>query len=202
MRARRDGSLRAVRLVLVLAIILCWRCWVLCFARGGAESARSAWWQASPRSPRSPRQAARSRYTAEEIDEVRQAFQVNLPVGSTEKMLPVERLGKVLRSLGRAPTERQLSTAAVESGGEALDFDTVLEAVAAVDDTAITEERAKAAFAFFDGVGNGQISTEELRTLLSTRGEPLPPDQLETWLAQATLGKGYVARDAIVELCS
>ena len=110
---------------------------------------------------------------------------------------------KVLRSLGMSPTERQLSAAAVMSGGEGLEFDAVLEVVAAVADNPITEERTKAAFAFFDGAGNGQISVAELRTLLGTRGEPLPPDQLETWLAQADPdGKGYVERAAIMDLCA
>lgn len=139
----------------------------------------------------------------EEIEDFRQAFQVNLPVGSGETKLPLERLGKVLRSLGFAPTERQLSTAAVAAGGEAVDFDGVLEVIAAVADNPINEDRAKAAFAFFDGAGNGQISVDELRKLLSTRGEPLPPDQLESWLAQADPeGKGYVERAAIVDLCA
>ena len=124
-------------------------------------------------------------------------------MGSSQKTLPSERLGKVLRSLGMAPTERQLSNAAVAAGGEALDFDALLEVIADVADTPITEERAKAAFAFFDGAGNGQISVDELRTLLSTRGEPLPPDQLESWLAHADPeGKGYVERAAIVDLCA
>ena len=124
-------------------------------------------------------------------------------MGSGEKKLRPEQLGKVLRSLGMAPTERQLSAAAVISGGEGLDFDAVLEVIVAVADDPITEERAKAAFAFFDGAGNGQISVDELRTLLSTRGEPLPPGQLETWLAQADPdGKGYVERAAIVDLCA
>ena len=124
-------------------------------------------------------------------------------MGSGETKLPTERLGKVLRSLGMAPTERQLSAAAVASGGEGLEFDAVLEVIAALADDPITEDRAKAAFAFFDGAGNGQISVDELRTLLSTRGEPLPPDQLESWLAQADPdGKGYVERAAIVDLCA
>jgi Ca2+-binding EF-hand superfamily protein len=128
---------------------------------------------------------------------------VNLPVGAAEKTLPCERLGKVLRSLGMAPTERQLSGAAVKTGGAALDFDQVLEVIADVADTPITEGRAKAAFAFFDGAGNGQISVDELRTILSTRGEPLPPDQLETWLAEADPeGKGYVESAAIAALCA
>ena len=72
-----------------------------------------------------------------------------------------------------------------------------------VSETPITEARAKAAFGFFDGAGHGHIAVEELRTLLSTRGEPLAPDQLEAFLAEADPeGKGVVDIGAIAALCA
>ena len=154
-------------------------------------------------SPRSPRQSARTTYTADEIAEFRSVFQVNLPVGDTAMKLPADRLGKVLRSLGMAPTERQLSAATIKSGGNPLAFDELLDAILEVSQTPITEERAKAAFGFFDGAGHGQIAVDELRTLLSTRGEPLAPDQLDAFLAGADPeGKGFVEISAIVALCA
>ena len=148
----------------------------------------------------SPRVAARSRYTDEQLADFRQSYQTALGPGVDKAAsLPAAQLGTCLRSLGLAPTEAQLAAFAPE--GKAVDFEQVLEAIAALQDDELTEDRAKAAFSFFDG-GSGRIAVSELRTLLSTRGEPIEDEGLlDAWLATADPeGKGFVERDAIVQL--
>ena len=141
----------------------------------------------------SPRVAARSRYTDEQLADFRQSYQTALGPGVDKAAsLPAAQLGTCLRSLGLAPTEAQLASFAE---GKAVDFEQVLEAIAALQDDELTEDRAKAAFSFFDG-GSGRIAVSELRTLLSTRGEPIEDEGLlDPWLATADPeGKGGVRR--------
>ena len=106
-------------------------------------------------------------------------------------------LGKLMRSLGKKPTEAELqdmiNQVDADSNGT-IDFPEFLVMMAPkVTDTDSEEEEIKKAFREFDKDGNGFISPAELRHFMEENGEKLTDEEAEDQIKEADIdGDGQI----------
>eukprot|EP00457_Paulinella_chromatophora_P022891 gb/GEZN01026009.1/.p1 GENE.gb/GEZN01026009.1/~~gb/GEZN01026009.1/.p1 ORF type:complete len:146 (-),score=30.30 gb/GEZN01026009.1/:46-483(-) len=90
--------------------------------------------------------------------------------------VPVSDLGGLMRSLGMTPTEGEVDSlrSQLDNGEGWVDWELFWGlATAEPKDTRKDEEELKEAFKVFDKDGNGMISAQELRHVMTTLGECL-----------------------------
>ncbi|XP_069114939.1 calmodulin-like [Argopecten irradians] len=130
----------------------------------------------------------------EQIAEFKEAF--NLFDKDGNGAITVEELGTVMRSLGQTPTEAELQDMinevdANENG--TLDFSEFLTMMTRQMKDTDSEEELKVAFRAFDKDGNGFISKDELRHVMTNLGERLTEEQADEMIREADIdGDGQV----------
>lgn len=116
-----------------------------------------------PRSPRLP-----------QIAEFKEAFSLFDKDG--DGTITTKELGTVMRSLGQNPTEAELQDMVNEvdaDGNGTIDFPEFLTMMARKMKDTDSAEEIKEAFKVFDKDGNGLISANELRHIMTNLGEKL-----------------------------
>jgi len=103
-----------------------------------------------------------------------------------DRKIPVTSVGDVLRALGQNPTEAEVSKLSHQhKSADRISFEGFLPILTSV----IKNKKRDTAEDFIEGLrhfdkdGNGYISSAELRHLLTTLGEKLNDEEVETLLA-------------------
>ncbi|KAK2194832.1 bifunctional EF-hand domain/EF-Hand 1 [Babesia duncani] len=138
----------------------------------------------------------------EQIAEFKEAFSLFDKDG--DGSITTKELGTVMRSLGQNPTEAELQDMINEidsSGSGAIDFPEFLILMARKMKEGDTEEELVQAFKVFDRDGNGFISAQELRHVMTNLGEKLTNEEVEEMLREADVdGDGRINYEEFVKL--
>ncbi|GIX65706.1 calmodulin, putative [Babesia caballi] len=138
----------------------------------------------------------------EQIAEFKEAFSLFDRDG--DGSITTKELGTVMRSLGQNPTEAELSDMINDidtSGSGAIDFPEFLILMARKMKEGDTEEELVQAFKVFDRDGNGFISAQELRHVMTNLGEKLTNEEVEEMLREADVdGDGKINYEEFVKL--
>ena len=128
--------------------------------------------------------------TDEQREEFKEAFSLFDKDG--DGCISTEELGTVMRSLGQNPTEAELQdmiNEIDEDGNGTVEFNEFLVMmVKKSDPNADKEQELKEAFRVFDKNGDGFISAEELKLVMSRLGEELTDQELEEMISEADKG--------------
>jgi calmodulin len=110
--------------------------------------------------------------------------------------ITVKELGDVMRALGANPTQTELQEMINEvdsNGSGKIEFKEFLELFAKKMKDPDTEEDLIEAFKIFDKDGNGVISAQELRHVMTTLGERLTEEEADEMIREADIdGDGYI----------
>ncbi|EDO05489.1 EF hand calmodulin family protein [Babesia bovis T2Bo] len=138
----------------------------------------------------------------EQIAEFKEAFSLFDRDG--DGSITTKELGTVMRSLGQNPTEAELADMINDidtSGTGAIDFPEFLILMARKMKEGDTEEELVQAFKVFDRDGNGFISAQELRHVMTNLGEKLTNEEVEEMLREADVdGDGKINYEEFVKL--
>ncbi|RUS89671.1 hypothetical protein EGW08_002592 [Elysia chlorotica] len=139
--------------------------------------------------------------TALKREELQEAFTMNC---SAENTIPPSKLGIVIRSIGRAPTEAQLQSLCREfesKGVRALNCQQVEAIINKYGFLPETPDALREAFRIFDKEGNGLISASELRHILCNLGEKLTDEEVDEMVREADLtGDGQINFEEFVRI--
>ena len=126
--------------------------------------------------------------TEEEIAEFKEAFSLFDKDGSGT--ITTKELGSVMTSLGQNPTEAELQDMINEvdvDGDGTIDFKEFLLMMVDRFKDANAEEDVKEAFRVFDRDGNGFISADELRYVMTNLGEKLSDEEVMEMIREADI---------------
>ncbi|KAJ3615690.1 hypothetical protein Zmor_012372 [Zophobas morio] len=107
-----------------------------------------------------------------QINEFKEAFSLYDP--QNLGALPITELGKLMRSVGQTPTEKEVQEiirTLKEEGKQTMDFQDFLQIMAKNMKDCIPEEKVIEAFKVFDKEGKGLISAQELRHIMTSIGQ-------------------------------
>jgi len=134
-------------------------------------------------------------------DELQEAFTMNC---SADNTIPSSKLGVVIRSIGRAPTEAQLTSICRElesKGVRALNVQQVEAIINKYEFAPETPDALREAFRIFDKEGNGLISASEIRHILCNLGEKLTDEEVDEMIREADLtGDGQINCEEFVRI--
>ncbi|KAK3093733.1 hypothetical protein FSP39_019382 [Pinctada imbricata] len=132
----------------------------------------------------------------EQKEECKETFALFIPEGEEKEKIKIEELGNVLRALGQAPTEAELSKMLSDLNSEGddsdgkIDFEEFLNIAAQKmrreDDR---EDELVNAFKMLDKNGEGYIMGKELRNIMTTIGEKLSEEEVEEMIKEAEMGE-------------
>lgn len=134
-------------------------------------------------------------------EELQEAFTMHCNPDNT---IPINKLGWVVRSIGRAPTESQLRTLITEfenRGKKTLTLQEVDAILTKYEFAPESSDNLREAFRIFDKDGNGMISASELRHILCNLGEKLNDEEVDEMMREADLnGDGLVNYNEFVRI--
>ncbi|KAL3875246.1 hypothetical protein ACJMK2_038170, partial [Sinanodonta woodiana] len=108
-------------------------------------------------------------------------------------------LGTVMRSLGQNPTSEQLENIIrmVDADGNGtIDFDEFCVIMSQKMNGTQSENDVLEAFKVFDPEGNGYITSEHLRFIMTTKGERMTEDEVDEMIKDADAdGDGCIEYD-------
>jgi len=122
--------------------------------------------------------ADEGKLTEEQTAEYNEGFRLFVTDGSGK--IPVKQLGHVMRSLGLNPSNMEIAEYVGDNPpeGKATDFSEFLVFVSRQRDREKTlEEDMKQAFKLLDKAGLGEVSLNDLKTLLTSTGEPISQEE-------------------------
>ncbi|XP_951999.1 calmodulin, putative [Theileria annulata] len=138
----------------------------------------------------------------EQIAEFKEAFSLFDKDG--DGSITTKELGTIMRSLGQNPTEAELQDMINEidtNSSGAIDFPEFLILMARKMKECDTEEELIQAFKVFDRDGNGFISAQELRHVMTNLGERLTDEEVDEMLREADVdGDGKINYEEFVKL--
>ncbi|XP_052767261.1 calmodulin-like [Mya arenaria] len=109
-----------------------------------------------------------------------------------------------MRSLGQSPTDTDIRTminhADLNKNGS-IDFDEFVKMMIGYQRRADPEQEMREAFRVFDKDGNGYISSEELRHVMTNLGEKLTDQEVAEMIREADMnGDGMVDYEEFIKL--
>ncbi|UKK01874.1 calmodulin [Theileria orientalis] len=138
----------------------------------------------------------------EQIAEFKEAFSLFDKDG--DGSITTKELGTIMRSLGQNPTEAELQDMINEidtNSSGTIDFPEFLLLMARKMKECDTEEELIQAFKVFDRDGNGFISAQELRHVMTNLGERLTDEEVDEMLREADIdGDGKINYEEFVKL--
>merc|ERR1719445_2371175 len=152
--------------------------------------------------PNPPLSLQADQLTEEQIAEFKEAFSLFDKDG--DGTITTKELGTVMRSLGQNPTEAELQDMIneVDAGGNGtIDFPEFLTMMARKMKDTDSEEEIREAFRVFDKDGNGFISEEEIRHVMTNLGEKLTDEEVDEMIREADIdGDGQVNYEEFVTM--
>merc|ERR1719419_1611245 len=116
----------------------------------------------------------------------------------------MEELGQVMKSLGQAPTDEQLTEMIKEvddDGSGTIEFDEFLKLMAKQVSKRDLQDELGEAFRAFDQDGDGLISKVELKKVMDSLGEKLSEQDIEDMISEADHdGDGQVNYEEFVAM--
>jgi calmodulin len=138
----------------------------------------------------------------EKIAEFRAAYE--LFDKDRDGKITTKELGTVMKNLGQNPNEAELEQMIKEvdlNGDGTIDFKEFLGLMVRKMKDTDTEEELLEAFKVFDKDGNGFITTHELRTVMTTLGESLTPEEIEEMVREADIdGDGQINFNEFIKM--
>uniref|UniRef100_A0A0B7A229 EF-hand domain-containing protein n=1 Tax=Arion vulgaris TaxID=1028688 RepID=A0A0B7A229_9EUPU len=134
-------------------------------------------------------------------EELLEAFTMNC---SPDNTIPLSKLGAVIRSVGRVPTEHQLHTVCKEfesKGVRTLTFEQVEAIIKKYGFDPESQDALREAFRIFDKDGNGLISAVEIRHILCNLGEKLSDEEVDEMIREADItGDGHINYEEFLKI--
>jgi calmodulin len=120
--------------------------------------------------------------------------------------ITAKELGEIMRSLGQDPSDGELQDMVNEVDTDktgTIDFQEFLAMMSIQLPASDFEHEMRMAFQVFDRDGNGTISSDELRLVMSQLGENLTDREIEEMVQEADKnGDGSIDYDEFVQLLS
>ncbi|EZG72286.1 calmodulin [Gregarina niphandrodes] len=140
--------------------------------------------------------------TEDQIAEFREAFTLFDTDGDGN--ISTKELGTVMRSVGQNPTEADLQEMVAEVDENrtgVIRFKDFLNLMVRKMRETDTEEELIEAFQVFDREGNGLITAQELRHVLTQLGEKLSPEEADLMISEADVdGDGQINYEEFVKM--
>ncbi|KAG5181694.1 yellow cameleon 2.60 [Tribonema minus] len=130
--------------------------------------------------------AAARALTKEEVEDYEEAFKNFDKDGNGE--IDLKELGIVMRSLGYSPTDKQLRDMlkqADDDGNGVITFNEFVEMMRRCELSTDFEMEIKGAFEFFDKDGDGDITSEELASVMRGLGANLSDQEIALLVKEA-----------------
>jgi calmodulin len=132
-----------------------------------------------------------------EIDTWKEAFALFDKDGDGN--ISSEELGTVMRALGQSPTQAEVAEIVKEAGSESIDFETFKNLMQKHKRNVDPEKELREAFKVFDKEGKGYVSTNEMRTVLTSMGEKLSEEEVDGIL-QSIDKDGKISLEEFIEV--
>lgn len=129
--------------------------------------------------------------TEEEISNLKEAF--SLFDRNGDGTITIKELESVMKSLGQNPTEAELNDMVNEidaDGNGKIEFDEFVTLMKRKMEDTETEDIIIEAFKMFDKEGQGLISSEELRNIMTNHGEKLTDEEVDEMMKEADIDFG------------
>ncbi|OWF37197.1 Calmodulin [Mizuhopecten yessoensis] len=132
--------------------------------------------------------------SSDQVAEFKEAFDLFDKDGDGK--VSAKELGTVMKSLGQNPTEKELVDMINEvdsDGNGTIEFEEFLNMMRVKMNCVDHQDELHQSFKVFDKDGDGSITKEELRSVMTTLGENLTDAELDSMMAEADLdGDGRI----------
>jgi calmodulin len=136
------------------------------------------------------------------LNEYRQAFEMFDK--DKDGSITAKELAMVMRSLNQEPNDSDLEEMindVDENGNGKIEFDEFVNLMHRRNKETDTEEEVINAFKVFDKEGNGNISTTELRHIMTTLGDKITEEEIDEMLREADIdGDGFINYEEFVRM--
>jgi len=142
-----------------------------------------------------------SGFTEDQVAEFQEAFALFDTRG--DGMIPANQVGEVLRALGQNPTEADVRRLVQNQKTEGrVSFETFLPILQAVSQKKISDtvEDFVEGLRHFDKDGNGFISSAELRHMLTSLGEKMTEEEVESLIHGQEDSQGNINYEEFVKM--
>jgi len=142
-----------------------------------------------------------SGFTEDQVAEFQEAFALFDTRG--DGMIPANQVGEVLRALGQNPTEADVRRLVQnQKTGGRVSFETFLPILQAVSQKKISDtvEDFIEGLRHFDKDGNGFISSAELRHMLTSLGEKMTEEEVESLIHGQEDSHGNINYEEFVKM--
>lgn len=124
----------------------------------------------------------------EELSNLKEAFSIFDKDG--DGTITAKELGTVMRSLGQNPTDQELDDMVKEidvDGNGEIDFEEFVTLMTRKMEDTETEDIIIEAFQMFDKEGDGVVSSEQLRNIMTNHGEKLTDEEVDEMMREADI---------------